>query len=141
MSGIYGFPVLAGFPLFLYGAQGLRKKIGLLAADPKKHRSFVRELKPYKFFYLGLCYHSFFLSCFQIDIEPFTGTALQAVFRFQTSAVVNSGVVLSQFQPRPYNVSYVDDNAPFYKKVIPLFWIETSQVVNEKQARLFRSEV
>ena len=90
---------------------------------------------------LGLCYHSFFLSCFQVDIEPLTGTALQAVFRFQISVVVNSGLVLSQFQPRPYNVSYVDDNAPFYENVIPLFWIETSQVVNEKQARLFRSEV
>lgn len=49
--------------------------------------------------------------------------------------------LIEWFQPRPYNVSYVDDNAPFYKKVIPLFWIETSQVVNEKQARLFRSEV
>lgn len=45
MSGIYGFPVLAGFPRFLHGAQSLGKKIGIPAADPKKHGSFVRELK------------------------------------------------------------------------------------------------
>ena len=43
MSGIYGFPVLTGFPRFLHGAQGLGKKIGIPAADPKKHGSFVRE--------------------------------------------------------------------------------------------------
>ena len=43
MSGIYGFPVLTGFPRFLHGAQDLKKKIGIPVADPKKHGSFVRE--------------------------------------------------------------------------------------------------
>ena len=78
---------------------------------------------------------------FQFDIEPFTGRALQAVFRFQISAVVSSGIVSSKFHPRPLNVSYVDDDAPFFKNVVPLFWTETSSMINEKQAGLIKSEV
>ncbi|KAL9950866.1 hypothetical protein ACROYT_G043436 [Oculina patagonica] len=110
MSGVHGFPVLLGFPRFLHGERGLGQRLGLPAADPEKHGSFV-------------------------DIEPFSGSALHAVIRYQVSTVVSSNLVSSPVHPKPLNVSYVEDNAPHYRNVIPVFWTETTQEISEQQAK------
>jgi len=54
---------------------------------------------------------------------------------------VSSGLVSSSFSARPLNISYTDDNGPFYQKVIPLFWTEMAHEVTAQQAKTIESEV
>lgn len=70
-----------------------------------------------------------------MDIEPFSGSALRAVVRYQVSTVVSSKLVSSPIHPKPLNVSYIEDNTPHYRNVIPVFWTEITQEISEQQAK------